>query len=134
MRKKKKYGSSTHTCQQARRTEGARYHLDHIDSARTAPTRLRSRESDGNVRRVQLLAHIEHKFKEYGQSSPIVLYVQTLIDSMADLLTIAKTLSGFNKPPERDWLSIKTYFDFEERVCNTESHTSQRRYHKLKAG
>lgn len=98
------------------------YHLDHIDSARTAPTRLRSRESDGNVRRVQLLAHIEHKFKEYGQSSPIVLYVQTLIDSIADLLTIAKTLSGFNKPPERDWLSVKTYFDFEERVCNTESH------------
>jgi hypothetical protein len=44
------------------------YHLDYIDrcDAETKPTRLRSRERDGNETRAELLEKIEHKFKEYG--------------------------------------------------------------------
>jgi len=38
------------------------------------------------------------------------------------LLAAARDLSMFNKPPNRDYLSVKRYFDQEPPVCNVESY------------
>ena len=42
------------------------------------------------------------------------------------LLTAARDLASFNRPPARDYLSVKSYFDEETPLCNIESYI----YHK----
>jgi hypothetical protein len=49
-----------------------------------------------------------------------------LIVAIADLLIIAQKLAGLNKPPTRDYLSVKYYFDMEDPVCNVESYVFRR--------
>jgi hypothetical protein len=38
------------------------------------------------------------------------------------LLTAARDIAGLNRPPARDYLSVKSYFDEEAPLCNVESY------------
>lgn len=38
------------------------------------------------------------------------------------LLSAAKDLSNFNRPPDQDYQSVKSYFDEEDPLCNVESY------------
>jgi len=80
--------------------------LDKVDEGKD-PSLLKSREKDdaANGRRKKLLYDIEEKFKEYVQ-----------------LLTAARDIASLNRPPTRDYLSVKSYFDEEAPLCNVESY------------
>ncbi|KAF8856191.1 hypothetical protein BDZ45DRAFT_654497 [Acephala macrosclerotiorum] len=71
------------------------------------PSLLRSREKDDAVNgsREKLLCKVEDKFKEYAQ-----------------LLTAARDIASFNRPPARDYTSVKSYFDEEAPLCAVESY------------
>jgi hypothetical protein len=38
------------------------------------------------------------------------------------LLTAARDIASLNRPPARDYLSVKSYFDEEAPLCNVESY------------
>jgi hypothetical protein len=38
------------------------------------------------------------------------------------LLTAARDIASLNRPPSRDYLSVKSYFDEEAPLCNVESY------------
>ena len=38
------------------------------------------------------------------------------------LLTAARDIASLNRPPTRDYLSVKSYFDEEAPLCNVESY------------
>jgi len=44
----------------------------------------------------------------------------------AQLLIVARDLATFNRPTDRDYLSIKSYFDEETPLCNVESYIYRR--------
>ncbi|TVY90127.1 hypothetical protein LAWI1_G005360, partial [Lachnellula willkommii] len=83
---------------------------DKIDEAR-APMWLRSREMDDvkNKDRKKVLERIEKMFLEYSQ-----------------LLTTAHDLASFNRPPTRDYWSLRKYFDEQAPIVDEESYI----YHK----
>ncbi|TVY21064.1 hypothetical protein LARI1_G001244 [Lachnellula arida] len=83
---------------------------DKIDEVR-APRWLRSREMGDvkNTKRKELLEHIEKMFLEYSQ-----------------LLTTAHDLASFNRPPTRDYWSLRKYFDEQAPIVDEESYI----YHK----
>ncbi|PVH82395.1 hypothetical protein DL98DRAFT_653150 [Cadophora sp. DSE1049] len=80
--------------------------MDKLDAKRDQSL-LRSREKDDayGSRRKMLLEEIDVKFKDY-----------------ASLLVIARDLASFNRPPARDFRSVKSYFDSELPLCNAESY------------
>ncbi|KAF4624048.1 hypothetical protein G7Y89_g14125 [Cudoniella acicularis] len=84
--------------------------LDKLDSKKDSSI-LKSREKDdaGNGRRKKVLSEIEEKFKEYAQ-----------------LLTAARDLTAFSRPSNRDYLSVKSYFNEEAPLCNVESYIYRR--------
>ncbi|RDW74875.1 hypothetical protein BP6252_06017 [Coleophoma cylindrospora] len=55
--------------------------------------------------RTKLLKKIEAKFREY-----------------AELLAIAQNLATLNKPAKRDYKSVRTYFENEQPVCDSEQY------------
>ena len=55
----------------------------------------------------------------------IVLCMRLIVDAV-QLLNAARDLASFNRPPARDYLSVKSYFDEETPLCNIESYI----YHK----
>ncbi|PMD40256.1 hypothetical protein L207DRAFT_582474 [Hyaloscypha variabilis F] len=81
-------------------------HLDAIDENED-PSLLRSREKDDALsgRRRKLMLAIEEKFGEY-----------------AKILAAARDMEGYNRPPRRDYLSVKRYFEQVPPVCNVESY------------
>ncbi|TVY85009.1 hypothetical protein LSUE1_G003434 [Lachnellula suecica] len=93
-----------------RELEGTLDRLDKVDE-KTRPDMLQSREQDDadDTFRKNLMHEIEETFKEYAQ-----------------LLTVARDLATFNRPPTRDYLSIRRYFDEQDPVSNMESYI----YHK----
>ncbi|TVY68658.1 hypothetical protein LSUE1_G008301 [Lachnellula suecica] len=80
--------------------------MDKVDQ-KNSPGVLRSREKDDALsgRRKKLLADIEERFKDYAQ-----------------LLAAAREMASFNRPPARDYSSVKYYFDEEAPLCNVESY------------
>jgi len=44
------------------------------------------------------------------------------LDSIARLLVAARDLSMFNRPPRRDYVSVKSYFEQTPPVCSTETY------------
>ncbi|KAH9219762.1 hypothetical protein DL95DRAFT_291332, partial [Leptodontidium sp. 2 PMI_412] len=83
--------------------------LDRMDKVdyKKDPTLLQSREKDDAAtgRRKKLLLEIREKFKDHVQ-----------------LLNAARDLATYNRPSSRDYSSVKSYFDEEAPVCNTESY------------
>ncbi|KAH7412875.1 hypothetical protein BKA64DRAFT_702990 [Cadophora sp. MPI-SDFR-AT-0126] len=80
--------------------------MDKLDTKRDGSL-LRSREKDDayGSRRKMLLEEIDVKFKDY-----------------ASLLIIARDLASFNRPPARDFRSVKSYFDSVLPLSNSESY------------
>jgi len=56
----------------------------------------------------------------------LINYSNELTVDTVLLLNAARDLANFNRPPERDYLSVKSYFDEETPLCNIESYI----YHK----
>lgn len=83
--------------------------LDRMDKVdyKKDPTLLKSREKDdaNTGRRKRLLVEIGDKFKDYVQ-----------------LLNAARDLATYHRPSSRDYSSVKSYFDEEAPVCNSESY------------
>ncbi|KAH7348547.1 hypothetical protein BKA65DRAFT_605900 [Rhexocercosporidium sp. MPI-PUGE-AT-0058] len=83
--------------------------LDRIDrlDERRDKSLLSSRQKDDayGSRRKMLLQEIDVKFKDY-----------------ASLLVVARDLASFNRPPARDFRSVKSYFDSQVPLCNIESY------------
>jgi len=44
----------------------------------------------------------------------------------AQVLVSARELAGFNRPQDRDYSSVKSYFDEESPLCNDESYVYRR--------
>ncbi|KAG4442411.1 hypothetical protein IFR05_002113 [Cadophora sp. M221] len=86
-------------------------HLDRMDKVdyKKDHTLLQSREKDDAAtgRRKKLLLEIGEKFKNHGT---------------VQLLNAARDLATYNRPSSRDYSSVKSYFDEEAPVCNTESY------------
>lgn len=100
--------------------------LDRMDKVDQRKDRslLKSREKDDaeNGRRKKLLYEIEEKFKEYSNSLACPPPPWELILPTAQLLTAARDIASFNRPPARDYVSVRSYFDEEAPLCNIESY------------
>ena len=105
--------------------------MDKSDAKRDASL-LRSREKDDayGSRRKMLLEEINVKFKDYGTINFslciflhfVIVHRAVSVDNLASLLVIARDLASFNRPPTRDFRSVKSYFDSELLLCNSESY------------
>ncbi|KAH6712332.1 hypothetical protein BKA61DRAFT_736758 [Leptodontidium sp. MPI-SDFR-AT-0119] len=80
--------------------------IDQLDAKRDASLLLsRAKDDACGSRRKMLLQEIDVKFKDY-----------------ASLLVVARDLASFNRPPDRDFRSVKSYFDSQLPLCNIESY------------
>ncbi|TVY43735.1 hypothetical protein LOCC1_G005188 [Lachnellula occidentalis] len=93
-----------------RRLEHTLDRLDKVDEV-TRPDMLLSREKDDadDDFRMKLIHQIDEKFRDYAQ-----------------LLIVARDLAAFSRPPTRDYLNIRKYFDEQAPLCNVESYIYHR--------
>ena len=92
---------------------------------RESPNNLRSRERDDardpKGRKV-LFRKIAEKLREYSEYTSLLLADEMLKMSIANLISTARELAEYSKPPEQDFLSVESYFDGRKPVCNPESY------------
>lgn len=55
-----------------------------------------------------------------------MILASRLILLSAQVLVSARELAGFNRPQDRDYSSVKSYFDEESPLCNDESYIYRR--------
>ncbi|KUJ19488.1 uncharacterized protein LY89DRAFT_642559 [Mollisia scopiformis] len=85
--------------------------IDCIDQHSNDKSVLKSREKDDKVTntRKNMIGKIETKLKEYSE-----------------MLLISRDLVALNRPPHRDYTSVKSYFDEEAPLCDVESYIYSR--------
>jgi hypothetical protein len=49
-------------------------------------------------------------------------YYSEINFTAVQLLNAVRDLANFNRPPDRDYQSVKSYFDEEDPLCNVESY------------
>jgi len=98
--------------------------LDRMDKVdyKKDPTLLKSREKDdaNTGRRKRLLVEIGDKFKDYGNRRSSLACTE--LKPIVQLLNAARDLATYHRPSSRDYSSVKSYFDEEAPVCNSESY------------
>jgi hypothetical protein len=61
-------------------------------------------------------------FESIVRTPSLLLADKMLKISIADLISTARELANYSKPPEQDFLSVESYFDGRRPVCNPESY------------
>jgi hypothetical protein len=100
--------------------------LDDLDRKheKDKPSWLLSREKDDALggKRKQLISQIEEKFKDYGMNCHLPDKINTYLFLTGTLLTTARDIMSFSRPPERDYTSVRRYFDQQWPTCNAERY------------
>ncbi|XMA20181.1 hypothetical protein WAI453_012972 [Rhynchosporium graminicola] len=112
--------------------------LDNLDQSHkhSDSLRLRSREHDEaeGPERSKLFREIEENFKQYSRSSSdsVLCEVTNVVAKrlsvcIASLLSAARDLATFNRPPTRDFESVRSYFDEETPLSSKKERYIYRR-------